>query len=198
MTALESIEVRVANRAEKRSVIDTIVLAFCADPIIRWLFPDPSVFRETFPEFVDAYGGDAFEHESAHVVEDFSASALWLPPDVHPDEEALVGLFRSSVPEERQEAAFGALDALQAYHPAEPFWHLPLVGTEPTQQRNGYGSTLLEYTLERCDRDRNLAYLESTNPANLSLYIRHGFEVLGTIQVGTMPPLFPMRRDPRG
>jgi hypothetical protein len=41
------------------------------------------------------------------------------------------------------------------------------------------------------------AYLESTNPRNVSFYRRHGFEVLGTIQVGSSPPLIPMLRPPR-
>ena len=34
-------------------------------------------------------------------------------------------------------------------------------------------------------------------PANIPLYRRHGFEVLGTIQVEDAPPLFPMLRQPR-
>ncbi|MGH9960925.1 MAG: GNAT family N-acetyltransferase, partial [Pyrinomonadaceae bacterium] len=48
-----------------------------------------------------------------------------------------------------------------------------------------------------CDHDQKLAYLESTNPRNIPLYERHGFELLGTIQVGTSPRLFPMLRKPR-
>jgi hypothetical protein len=38
--------------------------------------------------------------------------------------------------------------------------------------------------------------LESTNPRNLSLYKRHGFEPIGTIQQGSSPPLYPMLRLP--
>jgi len=30
----------------------------------------------------------------------------------------------------------------------------------------------------------------------VSLYPRHGFEVIGTIQVGDAPPIFPMVRQP--
>jgi RimJ/RimL family protein N-acetyltransferase len=51
--------------------------------------------------------------------------------------------------------------------------------------------------LKRCDRDRLPAYLESSNPANIAFYERHGFELLGTIQVGTSPPIFPMVRYPQ-
>jgi hypothetical protein len=48
--------------------------------------------------------------------------------------------------------------------------------------------------LDRTDREEQIAYLESTNPANIPLYQRHGFEVIGTIQVDEAPPIFPMSR----
>jgi GNAT superfamily N-acetyltransferase len=59
------------------------------------------------------------------------------------------------------------------------------------------GSALMQYALAACDRDGMPAYLESTNPRNVRLYERHGFELLGTIQAGSSPPLFPMLREPR-
>lgn len=59
------------------------------------------------------------------------------------------------------------------------------------------GSTLLRHALARCDRDHVPAYLESSNPANVPLYERHGFAVLDTIQVGSSPPIFPMLRSAR-
>jgi len=81
----------------------------------------------------------------------------------------------------------------------EPRWYLPLVGVDPGQghQGRGYGSALMTYTLLPSDAERNLAYLESSNPRNISPCIRHGFEMLGTIQIGDSPPVFPMLRNPR-
>jgi hypothetical protein len=40
--------------------------------------------------------------------------------------------------------------------------------------------------LDECDRKQVLAYLEATSPRDVALYERHGFEVLSTIQVGTI------------
>jgi len=74
---------------------------------------------------------------------------------------------------------------------------LPLIGVDLPQQGKGYGSALLQHALLPCERDTKLAYLESTNPKHIPLYERHGFEVLGTIQVGASPPIFPMLRKPR-
>ena len=55
----------------------------------------------------------------------------------------------------------------------------------------------MEQGLLRCDRDSIPAYLESSNPRNISLYERHGFEVLDTFQVGSTPPVSPMLRESR-
>jgi ribosomal protein S18 acetylase RimI-like enzyme len=74
---------------------------------------------------------------------------------------------------------------------------LLLLGVDPAFQRQGYGSALLADMLDRCDREHAAAYLESTNPRNIPLYQRHGFRLLGTVQVGSAPPLFPMSREVR-
>ena len=81
-------------------------------------------------------------------------------------------------------------------HPEEPHWYLPLIGTDPTQQGNGFGSALLDHTLAICDQQNVPAYLEATSPRNIRLYQRHGFVVLGTIQIGGSPPITPMLRKP--
>ena len=55
----------------------------------------------------------------------------------------------------------------------------------------------MRHALARCDEERALAYLESSNPRNISLYERHGFEVMGAIEVGAAPLVTPMLRRPR-
>lgn len=46
------------------------------------------------------------------------------------------------------------------------------------------------------DEDHLHPYLESSNPANISLYRRHGFEVIREVRVGGSPPSIPMLRPP--
>jgi hypothetical protein len=52
--------------------------------------------------------------------------------------------------------------------------------------------------LARADRDGLPAYLEASAPRNRALYERHGFEVVGEIQAGDSPPLWPMLRPAVG
>ncbi|HTN72374.1 MAG TPA: GNAT family N-acetyltransferase [Methylomirabilota bacterium] len=182
---------------DETRAIDTLVLAFSADPAVRWLYPDPRQYTANFPSFVRAFAGKAFEHGCAYSIDGFSGAALWLPPGVHPDAEVLAGLIQRSVSEHKLEEVFGVFEQMGSYHPSEPHWYLPLIGVDPAQQSRGYGSALMEHALIRCDRDKKLAYLESSNPKNITLHERHGFELLGTIQAGDSPPICPMLRKPR-
>ena len=109
----------------------------------------------------------------------------------------MVALIERTVDAARLPTVYELFEQMGRYHPAEPHWYLPLVGVDPTRQGRGYGAALLRHALARIDREERLAYLESSNPANVPLYQRHGFEVIGTIQVGDAPPLFPMVRRPR-
>jgi ribosomal protein S18 acetylase RimI-like enzyme len=68
---------------------------------------------------------------------------------------------------------------------------------DPARQGQKLGDKLMAHALARCDADRMPAYLESSNPRNLGFYQRHGFEILGKIQVGSSPTIVPMLRKPR-
>ena len=177
--------------------VGVIVLAFSTDPVARWVNPDPLQYLTHFPAGVRAFGGRAFDHGTGHHLSGFAGAALWLPPGVLPDEEALGAAVQASVSEAMRDEVFAVFERMGSYHPAEPHWYLPLIGVDPAHQRKGYGSVLLEHALAQCDRDRTPAYLESSNPANIPLYQRHGFEIMGTIQVGSSPPIFPMLRPAR-
>jgi len=174
-----------------------VVLAFSADPAARWAWPEPQQYLQHFPSFVKAFGGKAFAHGSSYYVDDYAGAALWLPPAVHPDEEALFTLLQRTIPRQLQKDFFTVFEQMGRYHPREPHWYLPLIGVDPPQQGKGYGAALLQHALLPCDRDNKLAYLEATSRKSIPLYERHGFEVLGTIQVGASPPIFPMLRKPQ-
>jgi ribosomal protein S18 acetylase RimI-like enzyme len=193
--AAREVGLQTAGIGDQSRLVAAIVLAFSVDPAARWTYPAPETYLKHFPDLVRIFGHKAFECGTAHFIGDAQAAAMWLPPGVQPDEEALMAHFQHTVPEQDQDTLFAVFEQMEQYHPDDPHWYLPLIGVDPAQQGKGYGSTLLKHTLRHCDEDGTPAYLESSNPKNIPLYQRHGFEVLGTIQVGSSPPITPMVRQ---
>ena len=190
-------DIRLATRSDEEQVAATITLAFCADPVVRWIFPNPLMRLRTFMKLVGLYGGRALDHGSAHVIGDFAAVALWLPPGVEPEVEKMRRLFAETVPAEILSTYLAQSERISAHHPSEPHWYLPLIGVDAGHQGKGYGTALMAYGLAVCDREQKLAYLESTNRANLSLYERLGFRLLAEVRIGDSPSKFAMLRDPQ-
>lgn len=189
--------VRSATPAEEAAAIATLTLAFSTDPATRWTWPDPQAYLGAFPRFARAFGGAGFAKGSAHVVGDHAGTALWLPPGVEPDGAALGELMRTTASLQSMTDGMRVMQQMADYHPREPHWYLPLLGIDPKHQGKGLGGALLAHANDICDRDGALAYLESSNPRNVPLYQRYGFEVMGRIQFGSSPTLVPMVRKPR-
>jgi hypothetical protein len=96
-------------------------------------WPDSAQYFLHFPGFVKAFGGKAFTHGTAYYVEGYAAAALWLPPNVHPDEDELISLVQRTVSEQIQKDFFPVFEQMGRYHPSEPHCYLPLMGVDPSQ-----------------------------------------------------------------
>ena len=190
------ITIKKVATAEQDTAVRAIVEAFRADPAARWMYPDSEQYWQHFPSFVRAFAGAAFEHGSANLVDGYLAAALWLPPGIHPDEEAMSKLIRTTVPENDQANVFAIFEQMDRYHPTEPHWYLPMIGVDPAHQAGGYGSALLQHALARCDREGMPAYLETNREANVPFYHRFGFDLVRRVALDDGPPLWLMWRDP--
>ena len=189
-------EVKSAGANIQASAISTIVLGFAADPMARWVWPDSSEYLRIMPQFVKAFGGRAFENGTAYITEGARAAALWLPPGVEPDEAAMGAVITEALRPEIAEDIGPILQGMAEHHPHEPHWYLPLIAADPSWIGQGLGTLLMKHALRRCDEDGIAAYLESSNPRNISLYERHGFRIISQIQHGSSPTLTPMLRTP--
>jgi GNAT superfamily N-acetyltransferase len=187
----------IAGDAEVDHAIATLVLAFGADPVARWMYEDPHQYLLHIPRLFRALGTSSFDAGTAHRTNNGLGVALWLPPGVHGDDGPLEAVIADSMVEKKQAEVATVFERTEHYRPAEPHWYLSLIGVEAFHRNNGCGAALLQSGLRRCDREHLPAYLWSSNPLNISLYERHGFEISGTIQVGSSPSIFPMLRCAR-
>jgi ribosomal protein S18 acetylase RimI-like enzyme len=174
--------------------IETIVAAFAADPVERWLYPADADYERHFPAFVAAFGGKAFGDGTAWGLGGCSAVALWLGPTTEPDEDAVVVALSETVAEAKHEEMFAVLGQMDEAHPTYPHWYLPWLAVEPGRQGAGVGGRLLDHCLAIVDESRLPAFLETPNPRNVGLYKRHGFEVTAVTRSASCPPLTSMLR----
>jgi hypothetical protein len=137
---MSGVELTPIDPAERARAYATLVLAFVTDPAVRWLYPDADQYLTHFPRFLAAFGGQAFDENTAWRFRDFSSVALWLPPGAQPDGDEIVAVLTDSVASAKHEELFSVFEQLDATHPTYPHWYLPWFGVarlsrnpEPTQ-----------------------------------------------------------------
>jgi GNAT superfamily N-acetyltransferase len=195
-------EARLTAADELPSVAAVLARAFEDDPLWTWTLgrPDGADRRKRLARFFFAMGERMHaRHQLVYTAGDFAGAAVWAPP----------GQWRHRFSDEARVApavigAFGLrvvrllrlLVRVERAHLREPHYYLFAIGADPALQGRGVGSALLRPMLARCDAERMPAYLESSNPANVPFYKRHGFQTTGEIQFTDGPLLTLMRRPP--
>ena len=194
---MEAKTVTQLDAADEGHAVSTIVLAFAADPGARWFSPDAARYLENMTSYARAVAATAVTHGSAYGTADRRGVALWLPPGVELDEAAVGDLLESGTSESVRAELEESSELVAEYRPSEPHWYLPVMAVDPAYQGGGLGGALLADACARLDREGAAAYLESSNQRNVPFYERHGFEALGVIEVGALPPIVPMLRTAR-
>jgi ribosomal protein S18 acetylase RimI-like enzyme len=194
---MDPLDILAVGAGQAADLRDTLALAFSADPCTRYIWPTPGAFLRGYPRLLMAIGGADLERGAGFATADFGAASLWLRPGGKPDSDAIDALIGETVSPERQAVTAKVGELMDSFHPEAPHWYLSMIGVDPARQGLGLGSALLKHTLALCDAEGAPAYLESSNPKNITLYERHGFEVLGQIQPDDFPGLTPMLRRAR-
>ena len=193
---MTKVNVTTVGQIDRLKALQTILISFSSDPFVRWFWPQASNYVNCLPAF-EAFGGGSIDCESAYTTDNFEGVAFWFPPGNGPNEEAFVSFLEKTAVDSSLEDGFRTFESMDQYHPDGPCWYLPLIGVDPVHQGSGVGSELMKHALKRCDEEGLPSYLESTNPKNISLYNRYGFEVMGEIQCGKCPVVTPMIREPQ-
>jgi GNAT superfamily N-acetyltransferase len=187
--------VTAVSAPDRPRVVADLHAAFMRDPVLSWVFPDEAKRRR--------YGRHYFEMQARRLVPGGLAwradggGALW----------AGAGRWRESPLEALRLGAASlrglwphggrvarGLLGIESRHPREPHLYLAVLGVRPEQQGQGLGTALLQPGISEADRLGLPAYLESSNPRNVPLYERHGFEVTEEVQLPSGPPVWLMWR----
>jgi GNAT superfamily N-acetyltransferase len=185
-----------ATQDQRSRSFATLLSAFRADPVERWLYPGDEEYDEQFPQFLVAFGGQAFSHDTVWQVDDFAGVALWFPPETEPDGDEVVRVLTTTVDRAKHADTMAALEQMATAHPQFPHWYLPWFGVDADAQGTGRGGRLMTACLGTVDETGLPAYLETPNPRTIPFYERHGFRVTGSTVTEHCPPVTFMLRQP--
>ena len=185
MIGMSSPLVTRATPAARERVVDTVVTAFAADPAFRFFFPDSANFVNHATAFARHLFDKRVDRGTIWIIDGGMSVAMWDEPAGAGDEP----LGDNSAPQ----LPADCLARLDAYHaavrtalPSEPFWYLGILATHPNGRGQGLGRTVMVPALELAVEARVPAYLETTNPNNIGLYRKAGWEISETITVDSL------------
>jgi ribosomal protein S18 acetylase RimI-like enzyme len=178
--------------------------AFPDDPFYDWVLPKgrrreaalTGFFRLLLSQLSDRL-------QETFTTTSLSGTAVWLAPGKHqlswwqqlrliPSFTRVVG--PSGIP--RGLRIIAHMDALHTSLAKEPHYTLLLIGVEPSTQRQGVGRKLLEPILERCDRERLPAYVDTAKEENVPFYERLGFQLRAESKHAEFPTFWCLTRPP--
>jgi len=201
--AIQELVIRDVAPIDIAEITEVLAAAMADQPVARWIMPVAETRRIIAPGYFEIYAEHAIKYGEVYATVDpvdgeLSGVALWFP-------------FTSLIPsppdyDQRLKEAVGSaydraveLDAaLEANHPMDAHHYLAFLAVRPNKQNHGIGSALLNRHHARLDAAGIPAYLESNDPRNRELYLRHGYVVRSEIQLPDGPPVWPMWRAPMG
>jgi ribosomal protein S18 acetylase RimI-like enzyme len=174
-------EVVRATPAARERVVDTVVAAFRNDPVFKFFFPDSA----SYDAEAAAFAANLFDRRVAHgtvwIVEGGAAVSMWDPP------AGAGGDARKPELSPRTLARLDAYNAaVHAALPATAHWYLGVLATHPEHTGRRWGHAVMAAGLQHAATAGLPAYLETTNPANLAMYRRAGWEVVASLTVQTV------------
>lgn len=180
-----------------------LTAAFQEDPVLSYLFED----EEQRPLMLAAFFANrlASRNETDRLLvpsgsDARNAAALWEAPEKDSENDssfnAVVAAGISLLGQGWISDRLANLRVLGEAKPKDRHWYLSFVGTRPESRGKGLASTLIESVTNICDQEKIPAYLESSNPDNVSLYESHGFRVTGEAVIKDGPKVPLMWRDP--
>jgi len=172
---------------------------FEEEPVQRWLYPSRAWRVVASELWFRALLADALRTGEVWRFHDFSSVAVWFAPgEASKGSGPSAAILNALEAAHRRAAAIrGELEQeLARRRPAERHWYLAAVSTELGLRGEGRGRDVLAPVLARCEREGQLAYLETSEPRSIAFYERLGFEVCSRFELTAGPTVWTMGRQP--
>ena len=200
---MREMRVEVAHPKQYPDATACLTEAFMEDPVISYLFED----EERRPLLLSAFFANRLASRSdadqllvPTGTDDKFTAALWESPEKKIQSEtsynAAISAAVALLGEQWLSDRLVHLEVLIEAKPDTPHWYLAFIGTRTEARGRGIASNLIRAITEICDKEKLPAYLESSNPENVSLYERHGFSVTGEVTLKGGPTVPLMWREP--
>lgn len=202
VTAAAIPAIRRLAPTEVEPIFGVMARAFDADPIVNFVVKQDRHRPARVRSFLRLAVEPCLPHGEVYVTDGLEGGAFWIPPGKYDTslraQLRLIPNLTRAAGLPRLLATISALEAVEREHPSEPHFYLPMIGIDPPHQGRGLGTALMRPVLERCDRERVPAYLETGTERNLPLYERNGFRIAEATRLGKDgPPMWLMWRDPQ-
>ena len=165
---------------------NTLAEAFFDDPLMHIVAPNEKKRTIVAPWFFAKSIAYGLRWGEVSCNDDASAVAIWFPPG---NTDITLGrMLRAGMGALPLKAGINgfvrfmrALSAVEKFHKAVKghHWYLMAVGTSPTRQGTGLGSSLLQLGTSKADAAGIPCYLETATESNVAFYSKRGFEVTG-------------------
>jgi ribosomal protein S18 acetylase RimI-like enzyme len=198
--------IREATAADVGPAARTLAAAFTGYPWTAWTVDERDHTDRLEALYRAMLGTVVVPHGRVWLCEDRSADpapvigvAGWLTPRSNPPAEVREELatVEQRLRGDRHDQHLAAEAVLDQHRPRTPHWLLGVVGVLSEHRGRGVAVGLLQPGLTQAAADGVPVHLETSDPRNVALYRRLGFEVTTTVELlGGAPPVWLMRRDP--
>jgi GNAT superfamily N-acetyltransferase len=181
-------------------VVATVAAAFAEDP--GWAFILGSEYERLAGHFVEALFDVRVSGKNVWVTDDLAGVAMWDPPAEGENlgagyAERVWAGYRAIAGEEAWACLASYTDAVAAVSPAEPYWYLGVLATQPQRQRDGLATAVLAPILDEADQLGIACGLETSTAENRRFYERRGLTQATPVVLPGGPPTSWLHRAPR-
>jgi ribosomal protein S18 acetylase RimI-like enzyme len=171
------------DEAQIETAAQALTEALLDDPLFAYVQPEPAARAHSLAALLAAQVRFGLLYGEVYTTAgSVDGVALWQPPGVEitPERAAECGLDRlseifASEALLRLGRTLDYLNAAQLHNLQSDHWYLMALGVLPARQRQGLGGALLQPVLHRASASQTPCILNTTQPANLAFYQKHGF-----------------------